>query len=171
MAAYLITGRGGSGKSTICNALQARGYPAYDGDSIPHLSRWEDAHTGKPVSVDTAGFIDYSRVSWNWNGTVLQDFLAQHDPVFLCGSASNQLTFHALFNKVFVLDIDEATHARRLRARESDYGKHPAMEQSLIARHQAFVQEAVRAGALAVNAAQPLDNTVDEILEYIGYGA
>jgi hypothetical protein len=106
MAVYLITGRGGSGKSTVAaelKRLKRRGYLALDADEVPGLARSEDLRTGLPVEVDFSGFVDYTKVGWNWQSKVLDKLLKEHKNLFLCGSASNQFAFQPRFDKVFVL--------------------------------------------------------------------
>jgi broad-specificity NMP kinase len=169
MPAYLITSRGGVGKSAVCQELQTRGFAAFDGDTIPGLARWEDHHTKAPITVDASGFVDYSRVDWNWQTIVMERFVAEHSGsglLFLCGSASNQELFYPCFKKVFVLTIDPETHKKRLANRESDYGKDPAMQRALVADQQRFAAETIASGGIAIHAGSPLPEIVDEILRY-----
>src|SRR5436190_1855713 len=111
---YLITGRAGSGKSAVNKELQARGYNSLDADKVPGLARWEDTPTGRPVQIDPTQYVDYSKVDWNWQEAILKGLLTADRPFFLCGSASNELEFHHLFDKVFVLTLDPKTQTLRL---------------------------------------------------------
>lgn len=167
MPAYLITGRGGSGKSTVFLELKRRGIAAFDGDAVPNLARWEDIATGQPVTVNNAGDIDFSKVGWVWDTGHLLDLLQTHDELFLCGSASNQLDHHDKFDKVFVLTLDEDTHDYRLRTRKSDYGKHPNTRKHIIRSHQRFVQHSLQRGAIPIDATQPIEKMVDSILSHL----
>ncbi|MBV9710451.1 MAG: hypothetical protein JO011_06010 [Ktedonobacteraceae bacterium] len=54
MAAYLITGESGTGKSSLATELQKRRYIAYDGDATPGLAYHADHATGKPISEKLA---------------------------------------------------------------------------------------------------------------------
>src|SRR6476646_1056381 len=108
MSIYLVTARGGVGKSAVAEMLSGKGVAAFDADDIDGLCRWEDARTGQPVEVDYSGFVDYAKVSWNWQAPILHRFFAAHmddDPLILCGSASNQSDFYPYFEKIFVLTI------------------------------------------------------------------
>ena len=168
MPRYLITGRGGVGKTTVAAELQRRGLPGFDGDRIPGMSRWEDAKTGQPIAVDDEGIIDFTKVAWNWNGDVLRAFLATHDPVFLCASSSNQLEFYPLFDQIFILTLDDATHMRRLSTRTNNtYGKHPVTQREIIKRHHQLVAQAVARGAITIDASQPVVKVADAILEHV----
>lgn len=171
MGKYLITGRGGSGKSTICRELQRRGYPAFDADEVPGLCRWENRQTGEPIEVDPAGYIDYKKISWAWQDVVFKRLFAEHDDLILCGSSSNQEDYHSLFDAVLVLTLDKKTHDHRLRTRDFDYGKHPDLRREIVEHHQLFAKRMIAAGAVAVDATQPLDKVVDEILSHCKFMA
>lgn len=161
MPAYLITGMGGSGKSTIHAELVGRGYKSFDGDGVPSLARWEDAKTGEPVDVD------YTKVSWNWNPKILISLLANNEIIFLCGSASNQSNFYPLFRNIFVLNVPPHTHYERLRNRGSAYGKDPALQQELVRTHATLLQEIIQSGGLAIDASGSPERTVDLIISSI----
>ena len=163
MGSYLITGRGGSGKSTICGLLQARGFNAFDSDEIPGLARTEDLN-GNPIKIDWSKFVDYSKVGFNWQEKVLRKFLVEHPHIFLCGSASNQLEYHKLFDKVFVLTLDRQTHKQHLLDRKSDYGKNPAMQAYLLDEQAKFAQEVLDLGAIPIDVSGSSEKTCDEIL-------
>jgi broad-specificity NMP kinase len=161
---YLITGRGGTGKSTIALELQRRGYPAFDGDKVPQLARWEDRSTGQPLMIDPAGYIDFEKVAWAWNAGTLTHLLTTHDNLFLCGSSSNQSDYYASFDIVFILTLDPPTHDLRLSTRASDYGKHPDLRRKIVVGHQKFAKELLAAGAIPIDVTQPLERVVDTIL-------
>src|SRR5665213_2856389 len=158
MGRYLITGRSGSGKSSICHELQQRGYPAFDGDKIEGLAGWVTLKTNEAGKVDYRQPHDNSLLGWNWNDTVLREFLEAHHTVFLCGSAdNNQLAFHKLFDKVFVLILEPETQRRRLLARtEHDYGKVPEMQEKILGAQKTFVREALALGAVPIDAMVPI---------------
>jgi dephospho-CoA kinase len=165
---YLITGRAGSGKSAVNTELQNRNLNTLDSDKVPGLARWEDLATGERIAVDPSGFVDYQKVAWNWNEKVLKGLLAARKTLFLCGSASNELDFHPMFDKVFVLTVDPQTQLHRLESRESSYGKNPRMQEEIIGEQAEFVEQAVQLGAVAIDNTRPIRAVVDEILEITG---
>jgi dephospho-CoA kinase len=165
VSAYLITGRGGSGKSAIFEELKSRGLTAFDADHVPGLCKTIDRATGRAIEVDWSGYVDFSKIAWDWDGPILDRLIANHNPLYLCGSASNQFDFHDRFTKVFVLDLDPQTHRERLKSRASEYGKHPQMQSHLLKEQQRFVAEALSAGASRVDATLPLAKVLDTILE------
>lgn len=166
MGKFLITGRSGSGKSTICALLNERGFNSFDGDKVSGLSRWESIETGEPVSVDPTGFVNYENVAWNWDHTALKELLHEHDNIFLCGSSSNQLNFHDLFDKVFVLVVNpEIQRERILNRLDNDYGKNPRLLEQILSDQAQFCELAVEAGATAVNANDSPENVIRQIVE------
>ena len=164
MGRYLVTGRGGSGKSAICRELRKRGFPAYDADEVPGLCRWQDRQSGNPVTVDPTGDVDFSKVAWAWQDMVLRQLVNENMDLILCGSSSNQTDYRQLFDTVFVLMLDPKTHDHRLRTREFDYGKHPDLRRRLVVHHQIFAEKLVESGAVPINTIQPIKNTVDDIV-------
>src|SRR5258706_16069766 len=98
MAAYLITGEAGTGKSSVAAALQRRGYVAYDGDRTPGLTYHADPATGQPI---TEKLDHYAETDWMWNPTRLRELLDTCSDLFLAGATSNQHEFYPLFAKIF----------------------------------------------------------------------
>ena len=121
--AYLITGRAGSGKSTVCLELRRRSQQAFDADDVPGLAHWIDRQTGQITEVDHSRYVDYQKVGWDWDAAVMNSFLSHRPSSFLCGSASNQLLFHDRFRQVFMLGLGPDEHRKRLETRENHSGK------------------------------------------------
>jgi broad-specificity NMP kinase len=164
----LITGRSGSGKSTVCRELMRQGYAAFDGNNIPGLARWIDMSNGKPVRFNSSGMVDKNQTQWQWDEQLLADFLQKHSDVFVCGSADNQLALHHHFDKVFVLTLPPELQRQRITNRtEHNYGKLPAMQDIIIAEQQQFAHDAVAAGAIAIDAAPAPAAIVTAILEQL----
>jgi adenylate kinase family enzyme len=167
MAHYLITGRGGSGKSTICKLLQSQNLPAFDTDEIPGLAQWQDVKTGQPLNAEPDGYIDFTKIAWNWNETILRELLSKPKDIILCGSSSNQKKFHHLFDKVFILTLDPGVHDTHLRERTSSYGKHPQQRTEIIQSQQAFAAEIIGKGAIPISTDINPEQSVTQIMRYI----
>jgi dephospho-CoA kinase len=161
---YLIAGRAGSGKSTICKELHSRGYNALDADKVKGLPRWEDPITKTPVIVDDFTHIDRTKVEWNWNAKKLEELLAENDDLILCGSADNDLTFFPLFDKVFILTIDPEQHVKRLRERSNNYGRHPDMHPIILEEQHNFAIAARALGATEISTTGTVDQVADMIV-------
>jgi len=108
---YLIDGVSCSGKTTVCNELERRGFQVVHGDE--ELAYWSDLTTGEPVT-DTA---DECR-TWLWDVQKVRELAADKSQAitFFCGGSRNSHQFRGLFETAFVLEIDEQTLNRRLAA-------------------------------------------------------
>ncbi len=166
MPAYLITGQGGSGKSTIHSLLKEKGYASFDSDEIPGLARAEDM-AGNPVDVDWSGYVDYSKIAFNWQPSILDQFLVAQPDVIICGSASNQLQLHDRFDKVYVLTLPRTVHQSHLLGRKSVYGKDPDMLAYLLNIQESFAQEAIALGAVAIDASVSPKETLNQVLGFL----
>lgn len=153
---YLVEGVSGTGKTSVCDELQRRGYDAVHGDR-------ELAFQGNP---DTGGPTEGSKHEHHlWHVDLVQARVARRDaPVtFFCGGSRNFPAFVHLFDGVFVLDVDPDTLDRRLRERpEDEWGGRPA-ERELIARLHRTGSD-IPAGAIVLDATAPVAHVVDEVV-------
>jgi broad-specificity NMP kinase len=164
----LITGRSGTGKSTICRELQRQGYTSIDTDHVDGLSGWFDTKTRQLVQVDYGKPIDRLAIHWNWDKTIFNGLLATSDDLFLCGSADNQFDFHSLFDKIFVLTLPPEIQRQRIINRtEHAYGKLPAMQERILLEQQEFVQEVLARGAIAIDAVPKPSEIVQTIVRLL----
>lgn len=116
--------------------------------------------------------IDRSKYHWDWDNLVLQGLLEASGDIFLCGSADNQLEFHREFDKVFILTLSPTVQRHRLLTRTAhDYGKHPAMQDQIIAEQQEFVRQATALGGTPIDATPDLPIVVDTILRSLGHAS
>ena len=164
---YLIEGVSGTGKTVVCKELQRRGYHAINGDR--ELAYLGDPETGKPTDGLTHEPSAIFRSEHHiWNIDKVKTLVANQDePVtFFCGNSRNSSKFIDLFDGVFILAIDLDTLNRRIDERvaldPTDWGGKPA-EREIIARlHQ--TKEAIPSSGVTIDATQPLEQVVDEIL-------
>jgi hypothetical protein len=164
---YLIDGVSGTGKTTVAEDLQRRGYHVIHGDR--ELAYQGDPDTGRPLDgppegnlADTAAWVN---THWIWPVEKVRSLIADHRvPIsFFCGASRNSRHFIDLFDGVFVLDVDIDTLSARLAARPTDeFGGNP-VERALIMRLHA-TKEDIPKNAMRIDATAPLARVVDEIL-------
>jgi hypothetical protein len=160
---YLITGGSGTGKTTVCNELQRRGYHAIHGDRELKIDPQIDRTTNHPIpGYDLPPLWDLSKVN------VL---IASHDEAitFFCGGCSNSSEFIDRLDGVFVLEVNDInTVMRRIDERilvdPTDWGAKPEEREIIIRAHQK--KQPIQAG-WAIDASLSLERVVDEILRRI----
>ncbi|PZE23447.1 MULTISPECIES: AAA family ATPase [unclassified Curtobacterium] len=162
---YLVEGVSGTGKTSVCHELRRRGFPAIDGDR--ELAYQGDPKTGAPVDGVTGTAVHHHHI---WQVDRVRSIAAdQSDPVtFFCGGSRNVESFIDVFDDVFVLMIDRATLERRLEARGDDEwaGTGRLEERALV--HALHATGTVPRDGVHVDASQPLDVVVDEVLRRCG---
>jgi hypothetical protein len=152
---YLVEGLSGTGKSSVYEELIRRGHYAVSSDRA-----WAyniDPETGLP-----GGPARHDTFMWDEQKAVSALESAEPDVLFVCGSSRNRDRFLPYFTKVFNLRIDDDTMRRRLEARTDDDWAlgHEGVELMLALNRKGEK----RAGAIDVDATQPLQQVVDEVL-------
>ncbi|NKL33723.1 AAA family ATPase [Rhizobium leguminosarum bv. viciae] len=164
---YLIEGVSGTGKTTVAEELQRRGYHVIHGDR--ELSYVGNPETGEPLDGFAHESVTDSVTSVHehhiWDVDKVKSVIADHRNAisFFCGGSRNLSRFIDLFDGVFVLDVDFDTLNRRLALRpEDEFGGRPA-ERELIVRLHA-TKEDIPKGGVVIDATLPLAVVVDEIV-------
>lgn len=153
---YLVEGVSGTGKSSVCAELQRRGYHAINGDAM--LAYQGDPVTGAPLP----GFVHEHHI---WDVARVRSLMAdqRHTATFFCGGSRNFQSFIALFDDVFVLQVDVDTLIGRLEQRSVDeWGGRPEERELVLRLHR--TQEDVPGDAILIDATAPLEHVVDDIL-------
>ncbi len=109
----LITGRPGSGKTTVIRELQKRGFTAYNTDDYDDVTKLQDQKSGVQVPWPD-GPVDWKRYTWNWQAGGIEKLLNSSETVFLGGIVGNQKEFYPKFDKIFALTLSTETLAKRL---------------------------------------------------------
>ena len=152
---YLVEGLSGAGKSSVYQELIRRGYTAISTDRA--WAYHADPHTGLP-----GGPVHHD--NWMWDQQKALSELESPEPevLFACGSSRNRDRFLPYFTKVFNLRIDDQTMRRRLQERtDNDFGKQPEEVEIMLTLNR---RDEKPAGAIDVDATQPLNHVVDELL-------
>ncbi len=154
---YLIEGVSGTGKSSVCAALRARGYKAIDGDQ-------ELAYQGDPVSgKKTTGFTHENHI-WDVEKVNKLAKDKNEEVAFFCGGSRNFRKFIDLFDKVFILDVDSKTLDKRLDSRPINaWGKSQQQRQLIHRLHK--TKEDIPSGGITIDATRSLDQVVDQIIQ------
>jgi hypothetical protein len=147
--------------------LQRRGYQAIHGDD--DLAYQGDPETGQPTDGLThehsATFISEHHI---WDVEKVQAFVANQEEAvtFFCGGSRNFPKFIALFDGVFVLEVDLHTSLQRIAERvaldPTDWGGTPAEREITVRMYHA--KEALPHNGTIIDATAPLARVVDEIL-------
>src|SRR5215208_2517048 len=152
---YLVEGLSGAGKSSVYEELIRRGYKAISTDRAWKFhADPETGLAGRPSHYDGA--------VWDHQKTVRELESPEPDVLFVCGSSRNRDRFLPYFTKVFNLRIDDDTMRRRLQERtNNEFGKQPEEVELMLRLNRSDEKPA---GAIDVDATQPLHQVVDELL-------
>ena len=157
---YWVEGLSGVGKSSVYEELIRRGYKAISTDRA--WAYHADPDTGLPG--ESTGYD-----TWMWDRQKAVGELESPEPdlLFVCGSCRNRDHFLPYFTKVFNLRIDDDTMRRRLEERTEDDWPLAGQEGvELMLRLNRSDEKPP--GAIDVDATQPLDEVVDELLRLAG---
>jgi hypothetical protein len=151
----LVEGLSGVGKSSVYDELIRRGHKAISTDRA--WAYHADPDTGLP-----GGPVRHDNFIWDEQQAVSELESPEPDVLFVCGSSRNRDRFLPYFTKIFNLRIDDATMRRRLEERTAD-------DWALGQDGVELMLELNRsddgpAGAIDVDAMQPLGQVVDELL-------
>ena len=119
----LVTGISGSGKTTVCAALQKLGHSSIDIEQVSGLYNLVNSETGKAVLGNMEQIDD--NVDWVCNKVRINDLinLQQNSTTFYCGGMSNTEEVWGLFDKVNILSVsDKITRYRLSKRKNGEFG-------------------------------------------------
>ena len=152
---YLVEGLSGAGKSSVYEELIRRGYKAISTDRA--WAYHADPGTGLP-----GGPLRHDTFMWDPQKAVSELESPEPEVLFVCGSSRNRDRFLSYFAKIFNLRIDDDTMRRRLQGRTDD--DWPLGEEGVELMLALNRSDEKPAGAIDVDATQPLQQVVDELL-------
>ena len=161
-----VTGISGAGKSTVARALRDLGHAAYDVDE-GGFRTWRRRATGQVVEFPgwpaPPGWHDEHHMPINRDR--VEALKTDGHDVFLCGTVDNERDVWDLFDVVACLVVDEATLRRRLASRPDEYGKAPSELAAILEWHRTNEATYRRLGASIIDATQPLEAVVEQVIE------
>jgi hypothetical protein len=166
MAAILLAGGPGAGKSAVASALQARGLYAVDLDY--GYARHEDA-AGNPVTMPASPDLAWLHSNyWQWQDELLTSALDQHrsrNAVF-CGTAYNMFDHLDHFALMILLRVDAETQSSRLRSptRDNVFGKTGDSVTWSNWWRRKVEDELTALNAICIDARQPLGEVVAKVI-------
>lgn len=162
MAVFLIEGVSGTGKTSVAEELEKRGYHAIDADEA--FGFFPDPKTGLPAKKRSA-------LDWIWDKEKFEKEMRKNkdgEILFISGGAMNQHDFAHYFSKIFTLQIDDETLKERLKNRtNNDYGKHPKELARQLEWNKGVAIWSRDRGTILIDATKPVGAVVDEILDRI----
>ncbi|MDH6514253.1 ribose 1,5-bisphosphokinase PhnN [Streptomyces sp. SAI-135] len=171
MTLVWVTGNSGSGKSTVCEVLRARGYLALDADG-DGFSRWIDRVGGEVVTSPPdpvpQGWLD--RYGWMIVRERVEALAEESRGriAFLCGSAENEADVLDLFDLVVCLVIDEDTLRHRLATRTTNtFGRHPEELAAALKWNPLMPGLYEGLGATVLDASRTLDEVADRVIDAV----
>jgi adenylate kinase family enzyme len=166
MRAYLITGNPGSGKSTLVAELSRRGLTAIDADDLAFWADSTGVQVDQPADADDGWRLAHR---WVWSRSRMLPAITAASSMFVCGIARNQAEMLDLFDKVFLLVIDEDTQNSRIAhsSRTASPDRTDAMKQQIRDGRATFQAEMLARGAIPLDGTATSKVIADRLLSYL----
>lgn len=160
----LLTGISGVGKSSVVEALAARGLRAVDLDTDAY-SEWVEADDSDPLGPPVAPGRD-----WQWRADRVRALLdSAEGDLFVSGCAPNMGPLVRQFDYVVLLSAPASLIAERLLTRTNNpYGQLPGEVERVIAQKQTVEPLLRRAAGHEIDTSAPLAEVVAAVLRIAG---
>ncbi len=166
--AFLITGLGGTGKSTLERIFrQDDSSITYDIDD--GYAEWRDKQTGRPVEYVPNDSAWNARSTWALRRELLEEKIRESAKRVLVFGMTNDLDQHAdLFSKIFILEYpDEQTIRNRLAGRKEGFGKNEPEIQRILRDYLPYQSVMRQLGGIAIDCTLPIEDVVGIIRNHI----
>ncbi len=168
-ASYYITGVSGTGKTSIANLLNKKGFRAISIDETEGLCAWRHKTTGLKVDYEATlnkEFIDTH--DWVCDIDILKEMMraSKNTAVYVLGCPSNQNDILHLFDKIFLLQCAPEVFLKRIMERQdNDFGKDESAQRFILGWYQGFESELLTKGAIPIDASAALEHVAGEIIK------
>lgn len=159
MTVLLVTGMSGTGKSTVLNLLEQRGYRVVDTD----FGGWiEDNPLPGGTSVEPL-----------WREDRIDALIAEHElsgePLFIAGTVRNQVKFYPRFDEVVLFSVPLEVMLERIAGRNTNpFGK-IAEERDRIVADTTEIEPLLRSSAtVEIDTRKPLAEVVKQLAALAG---
>lgn len=171
----LITGTSGSGKSAVGQVFRERGFHVIDADHDAfqgmRFAYFKNKASGKPIQKPNPTPKHWSfENDWVWRVQLIQRRLAAggNQTNFVVGDSRNKEEAYRLFDTIFVLSTDDDTLRQRIHSRQDNhFGKDPEEFAWIMEQNKRIATEVSQAGGVVIDAAKPLNEVVEEILNQV----
>lgn len=171
MSLIYITGAPGSGKSSLQQELENRGYETHDLDNSslggPHNKSTNKLVTIPPTDQRTPEWFDEHE--WRIYPDAIKKLKskASEKDIYICGVAASDGEILPLFDKIFYLDIDDETLKYRLSSRaDNDYGQNDFEVSEILQRKHDLDTKFTDSNVVHIDSSQSLDKVTDDIVNH-----
>jgi broad-specificity NMP kinase len=168
MKKIYITGIAGTGKTTVSEELQKRGFNAISIDETDGLCSWVDRETKEKVQGKAELTREFtSKHQWVCDADYLRKLMdVDEETVFVLGVTSNQSEYIDVFDTVLLLQCKPEVFLERLKNRTNNtFGKDKAIRDHMLDWYESFETRLIAKGAIPIDASLPIDEVVDKVVK------
>ncbi len=169
MKKIYITGVAGTGKTTVSEELQKRGFYTISIDETDGLCSWVDRETKEKVESKAELTREFtSKHQWVCDAAYLRELMdVDEEIVFVLGITSNQSEYIDVFDIVLLLQCKPEVFLERLKNRTNNtFGKDKAIRDHMLDWYEGFETGLIAKGAVPIDASLPIDQVLDEVVKY-----
>ena len=167
----LITATPGTGKSAVCDELNRLGYKSFGIENIEGLFTMINKNTGKPFEdYDNNDFEKVKQSTWICSKQKLETLIKENSDstVFYCGTTSNLDDMLPLFDKLFLLKVNQNILCERLSTRTSnDFAKTKEVQEWVFSWKSEWENHIKEKGAIIIDASKSIKEVTENIIREV----